>query len=65
MKMTKYQCIANFFIGFGSIFSIAPIFVTPNFGSSQDDFHNMQNDFKQLGYDMRQGIKEVANAERK
>ncbi|MDO4698832.1 MAG: hypothetical protein Q4A60_09220 [Pasteurellaceae bacterium] len=65
MKMTKHQCIANFFIGFGSIFNIAPLFAQIDVGSPQDDLRNMRNDFKQLGSDMRKGMKEVVNAQRK
>lgn len=65
MKMTKHQCIANFLIGFGSILNISPVFATIDIGSPQDDFRNIQNDFKQLGKDMRKGMQEVANAERK
>ncbi|WP_198351651.1 hypothetical protein [Glaesserella parasuis] len=63
--MTKHQCIANFFIGFGSMFNIAPLFASIDIGSPQDDLKNMQNDFRQLGDDLRKGIGEVVNAQRK
>ncbi|OOF42439.1 hypothetical protein BKK49_02660 [Rodentibacter rarus] len=65
MKTIQRTCIANFLIGFGSILNFSPAFSSPTVITLEDDIQNMNNDLKQLGDDIKEGISQITYEYRK
>ncbi|CAM5179473.1 hypothetical protein OURE66S_04108 [Oligella ureolytica] len=60
MKVERVSLLKNFMIGVGSILCLYPATSTAKLGSLEDEFSNVHKDWKEVGYYLKESMKQEA-----